>query len=147
MFDELDGPLGDVVVDGLHAFLVQRAGILDAAVGEGVDNAPGAKTLAEGRVFGVIGMLRLVFGVQVIQIAVELVETMVGRQVLILVAQVIFAKLAGGVAMGLEQFGDGRIFGCKPTFAPGKPTFVRPVRTGFWPVMKAARPAVQLCWA
>src|SRR5437762_4860586 len=31
-------------------------------------------------------------------------------------------------------------------FAPGNPTFVRPVRIGDWPVMNAARPAVQLCW-
>jgi hypothetical protein len=33
-----------------------------------------------------------------------------------------------------------------PSFAPGSPTFVSPVRIGDWPVMKAARPAVQLCW-
>ena len=33
-----------------------------------------------------------------------------------------------------------------PSGDPGRPTFVRPVRIGDWPVMKAARPAVQLCW-
>ena len=33
-----------------------------------------------------------------------------------------------------------------PSGAPGRPTFVRPVRIGDCPVMKAARPAVQLCW-
>ena len=33
-----------------------------------------------------------------------------------------------------------------PSGAPGRPTLVRPVRIGDWPVMKAARPAVQLCW-
>src|SRR5262249_13986264 len=32
-----------------------------------------------------------------------------------------------------------------PRSAPGSPTLVRPVRMGDWPVMKAARPAVQLC--
>ena len=32
-----------------------------------------------------------------------------------------------------------------PSVAPGMPTFVRPVRIGDWQVMKAARPAVQLC--
>ncbi len=36
--------------------------------------------------------------------------------------------------------------GCRPRSAPGRPTLVRPVRIGDWPVMKAARPAVQLCW-
>ena len=33
-----------------------------------------------------------------------------------------------------------------PSGAPGRPTLVSPVRIGDWPVMKAARPAVQLCW-
>ncbi len=37
--------------------------------------------------------------------------------------------------------------GCSPTLAPGWPTEVRPVRIGYWPVRKAARPAVQLGWA
>jgi hypothetical protein len=31
-----------------------------------------------------------------------------------------------------------------PSGAPGRPTLVSPVRIGDWPVMKAARPAVQL---
>ena len=34
---------------------------------------------------------------------------------------------------------------CRPSVEPGRPTLVRPVRMGDWPVMKAARPAVQLC--
>src|SRR6187549_1594453 len=33
-----------------------------------------------------------------------------------------------------------------PSGAPGRPTLVNPVRIGDWPVMNAARPAVQLCW-
>src|SRR5262249_24716288 len=36
--------------------------------------------------------------------------------------------------------------GCSPRSAPGRPTLVSPVRMGDWPVMNAARPAVQLCW-
>src|SRR5262245_40673973 len=36
--------------------------------------------------------------------------------------------------------------GRRPRSAPGRPTFVRPVRIGDCPVMNAARPAVQLCW-
>ena len=34
-----------------------------------------------------------------------------------------------------------------PWSEPGIPMVSRPVRKGCWPVMKAARPAVQLCWA
>ena len=35
---------------------------------------------------------------------------------------------------------------CQPSGALGMPTLVMPVRTGQEPLMKAARPAVQLCW-
>jgi len=34
---------------------------------------------------------------------------------------------------------------CQPSFAPGTPTLVMPVRSGTLPPMNAARPAVQLC--
>jgi hypothetical protein len=66
---------------------------------------------------------------------------------LVLVAEVVLAELAGAVAEGLEQAGDGGISGRKPSGAPGMPTLLRPVRNTFWPEMKAARPAVQLCSA
>ena len=36
---------------------------------------------------------------------------------------------------------------CQPSLAAGMPTFVMPERTGTLPLMKAARPAVQLCCA
>ena len=36
--------------------------------------------------------------------------------------------------------------GRMPKSEPGRPTLVSPVRSGFCPVMNAARPAVQLCW-
>ena len=47
--------------------------------------------------------------------------------------------------MRFQQFGDGRVLGLQPHVAPGRPTLVSPVRNTLWPVMKAARPAVQLC--
>ena len=45
-----------------------------------------------------------------VEVAEELVEAVHGRQELILVAQMVLAELAGGVAVRLEQFGDGRVF-------------------------------------
>ena len=62
---------------------------------------------------GVVELLGLFFGVEVIEVAVELVEAVHGRQVLVLVAEVVLAELAGGVPERLEQLGDGRIF-CGP---------------------------------
>ena len=78
--------------------------------------------------FGIIRQFRLFLGVEVIEIAVELVEAVDGRQNLVLVAKVVLAELAGGVALRLEQFGDGRVFLLQPESAPGNPTLVRPVR-------------------
>ena len=36
---------------------------------------------------------------------------------------------------------------CRPSLPPGVPTVVIPLRIGYWPVMNAARPAVQDGWA
>ena len=56
----------------------------------------------------VVELLGLLLGVEVIEVAVELVEPVHGRQVLVQVAEVVLAELAGGVAERLEQFGDRR---------------------------------------
>jgi hypothetical protein len=57
-----------------------------------------------GEVFGrwVVCLLRLLFGVQVVEVAEELVEPVVGRKELVLVAEMVFAELAGGVAERLQ---------------------------------------------
>ncbi|MNV72989.1 hypothetical protein D3C71_1661120 [compost metagenome] len=45
-----------------------------------------------------------------IEIAEELVEAMVGRQVFIAVTQVVLAELPRGVSERFEQLGDGWVF-------------------------------------
>src|SRR5947199_10460678 len=52
-------------------------------------------------------MRRIFHGIEMIQIAKELVEAVDGWQELILVAQMVLAKLASGIAHGLEDRGDG----------------------------------------
>jgi hypothetical protein len=52
----------------------------------------------------------LFLGVEVVEVAVELVEAVDRREELIAVAQVVLADLCGGVAERLEQVGDRRIF-------------------------------------
>ena len=55
-----------------------------------------------------IGRVRRVFHrVEVIEVAEEFVEAMHGRQKLVLVAEVVLAELAGGVAHSLERGGNG----------------------------------------
>ena len=90
-------------------------------------------------------MLRLLLRVQVVEVAEELVEAVARGQHFVAVAEVVLAELAGHVTLRFEQRGDGRVLLLHALGAPGRPTLVRPVRMGDWPVMNAARPAVQLC--
>ena len=104
-----------VVIDRLHPFLGQRAGVLDLAVGERLDHAAraeafrGKSAVGETHVAGIVLVLRFLLGIEVVEVAEELVEAVVGRQVLVAVAEVVLAELAGGVALVLEQPGDGRV--------------------------------------
>ncbi|MNF72120.1 hypothetical protein D3C84_540900 [compost metagenome] len=56
-------------------------------------------------------MCRIFHGVEVIEVAEELIETMDGGQELVQVAQVVLAELAGGITHGLECGRDGDGFG------------------------------------
>ena len=58
---------------------------------------------------GVVELLRLLLGIQVIEVAEPFVEAVHGRQELVAVAQVVLAELAGGVALRLQHFGQRRI--------------------------------------
>ena len=98
-------------------------------------------------VLRVVRIFRLLHRVQMIEIAVELIEPVDGGQVGVAVAEMVLADLAGGVAVGLEQTGDGRLPVLNARRGTGKPTLNNPVRNGCWPVMNAARPAVQDCCA
>ena len=102
----------DLVVDGFHALLSQRAGVFDPAVGVAVDDAARTEVLTEiWEVLGsrIVSIFGLFFGVEVIQVAEELVEAMIGREEFVAVAEVVLAELAGGVPLRLERCGNRRI--------------------------------------
>jgi len=63
-----------------------------------VQHASGPKSRKERGILGIVGQFRFFFRVQVIEIAEELVKSMHGRQKFIPIAQMVFAKLTGGVA-------------------------------------------------
>ena len=75
------------------------------------------------RILRVVGQLRLFLGVQVVEVAEELVEAVHRRQVLVAIAEVVLAELAGGVAERLEQLGDRRVLGLQ---ADGRRRACRP---------------------
>ena len=63
----------------------------------------------ERRIFWVIRVFRVFLGIEVIEVAEELIEAMHGRQVFIAVAEMVLAELAGGIAERLERLGDSDI--------------------------------------
>jgi hypothetical protein len=90
-------------------------------------------------------MFGLLAGVEVVERAEELVEAVSRGQRLVGIAEMVLAELRGRVAPALSNWAMVTSRACKPSFAPGRPTLRLPVRRPTWPVMKAERPAVQLC--
>ena len=105
--------------------VVERAGVLDRLLADApecridrrivaiarlaLEHAARTELLAESRVLRVVGILRLLLGIEVIEVAEELVEAVHRRQMLVAVAEMVLAELAGGVAERLHDVGDARI--------------------------------------
>ena len=120
-------PRSDLLVDGFHALLGQRAGVRDRlpalAVGQAVEHAARSELLLEFRILGIVRQFRFFLGVEVIEIAEEFVEPVHGRQIFVAIAQMVLAELAGGVAERLQHFGDGRVFRVKSDRRAGHADF------------------------
>ena len=117
--DEILGRGGELVVAGLHALPCERTRVLDGLL---TDAAPArllgrvilvrrvavqdaARTELRPKfreVFGarVVRILRVFFRIEVVEIPKELVEPVGGRQVLVAVAEMVLAELAGRIADG-----------------------------------------------
>ena len=79
-----------------------------------------------------------------VKVAEKFVEAVDRGQVLVAVAEMVFAELAGGVAQRLERLGNRDVTCLESDRRAGNADLGRPVRIGVWPVMKDERPAVQL---
>src|SRR4051794_14587446 len=56
-----------------------------------------------------LGMLGFILGVQVIEVAEELIEAVHGGQELVAVAEMVLAELRRGITLWFEQLGKGRV--------------------------------------
>ena len=81
------------------------------SVAQAVHDPARAELLPERGCLRVVGILRLFLGVEVIEIAEELVEAVDGREELVEVSQMVLTELSGRVAEVLHEIGDARIFG------------------------------------
>ena len=75
----------------------------------------------EGGILRIVLVLRLLLGVQMIEVAQEFVEAVQRRQKLVLVTEMVLAELPGGIALRLEQRRDGGVFRAKTEIGAGKP--------------------------
>ena len=119
----------DLLVDGLHSLLRQRTRVLDplcpVLLGPAVQHAARPEPLEVRRLLGcrVVDVLRLLLCVEVIQVPEELVESVVGRQHLVAVAEVVLAELSGDVPLLSQPRRDGRVVLVEPDRCPRQADF------------------------
>src|SRR5579863_9382138 len=110
--DKIDCGTGGLVVDRFHALYGQRSGVFDllfanlaeARIGGRVVGLGGgalqytsrAEPCGKSGILGIIRILRILFGIQVVEIAEEFVEAMYRRQEFIPISKMVLAELTGG---------------------------------------------------
>src|SRR5262245_5977 len=112
--DEVETGLEELFVHGFHSFGVERAGVFNplstVRICPALEHSTRSELLLEFRILRIVFALRLLFGIQVIEIAEEFVEAVCSRQKLIAIAQMVLAELSRCVTEGFKQFSDGWIF-------------------------------------
>ena len=97
-----------------------------------MNDPPGTELFTEGlavgqhHIAGVVLVLGLFFGIEVVEIAEKLVEAVIGGQVLVAVTEMVLAELAGGVALVLQKHGDRGVLDVDAFFGTGKPDLREP---------------------
>ena len=140
--DEISSPLRHVVVDRLHPLPGKWSRVLDRLLADlaesrihsrivrvcrfAVEHAPRTVLFTKGRVLGIVAVLWFFLGVEMIQIAIELIEAVDGRQEFVAVTQMVLAELAGRISASLEHRGDCRIFLLQPECGPRQTDFGQP---------------------
>src|SRR6185437_2575581 len=128
--DEIERGTEKLFVNRLHALGVERAGVLDrlfpdlapgridggivAIGGLASEHAARPKSSPKLRVLRVVGVLRLLLRIEVVEVAEELVEPMHRRQELVAVAEMVLAELPGRIAERLQRLGDRHVLGLQP---------------------------------
>ena len=62
-------------------------------------------------------------GIEMVEVAEELIEPMIAREMTILISEMVLTELAGDITEGLQQFGDGRILFHDSFFGTGEAHF------------------------
>ena len=84
--DEIQRRGEKFLIHRFHALARERAGVLDLPVRVGVNDATRPEAFTELGILGIVRVLWLFFGVQVVEVAEELVEAMIGGEELVFIA-------------------------------------------------------------
>jgi hypothetical protein len=117
----------EFVVARFHALFGERAGVFDRLLADTtparllgrivlvgrvtMEDASRTEALLEPRILRIVGVFRVFFCIEVIQVAKELVEAVRGGQEPVQIAEVVLAELPGGVPDRFEEIRDRRILG------------------------------------
>ena len=112
--EEIERLSDDLIIERLHSLRGQRAFILRWTVGGTRNHSARIKLLTKLGISRAIRVFQIFVAIQMVKIAEILVETVTVRQVFFKIAQVVLAILGGGIALGLEDFGESNVFLLQP---------------------------------
>ena len=121
LVDEGERLVANLVVDRFHPLRIERAGVLDLLLADLAPARHFGRVILVGRptvnhvarpdlveqFLRVIWMRRIFHRIEMVEVAEELVEAVHRRQKFVLVAEMVLAELAGGVAHALQRVGNG----------------------------------------
>ena len=103
------GVLDPLLADAPPTRVLLRVVLVRRPAAEHAARAEALAELLEAVLRRIVRVLRILLGVQVVEVAEELVEPVDGRQELVLVTEMVLAELPGRVAVVLEELGDRRV--------------------------------------
>ena len=101
LLHEICGSGCNVVINGFHTLSRQWIVILDFSICKGVQHTTRTLHFAEFGIPGIVAMFWLFLSIEVIQVAIKLIKTMICRQHFITITEMIFTRLPGGVTKRL----------------------------------------------
>ena len=115
----------ELLIHSLHALLGERPGVLNRLFADlaelrvdrrivlvgrfAFQHATRAVFLSERRVLRIVRIVGFFLGIEVVEVSEELIESVHGGQMLIAIAEVVLAELAGGIAETLHEIPNRRI--------------------------------------
>ena len=113
--DEIHRSCKEFLVDCFHALLGERPGVFALLLAPGTETGVVARRVggdrdalhdtartelrAERGILRIVRILRLLLGVEVIEVAEEFIEAVDGRQELVAVAKMVLAELSGRISL------------------------------------------------